>query len=291
MTPWSFGEYLCSLAERPVLIEWFGEDRVVRTAVDPDLPLDERIEKTVTQAGYDYELTEEWLALTPQRVRPDLRDFDNLLIWSRQFKPPVGEWAVVASDAIAFQLARGESVTLSDFSQRMKIKLGLVAPCFTGSRFLLFGAFPKLDDAIGGLEWLLGARIARSDLGYSVTPDGKRILEKRKIQAEWIAQHSPRADRMTNSAELELQVLDRVGPENLEKLFMNWELEVLLDAEPGTPTVSLLIERHRLLCEQLTRQGQPPPELADPPKFQVLFSGKGPVGAQAEGKNGLRVVF
>lgn len=291
MTPWAFGEYLSNLAERPVLIEWFGEDRVVRAAVDPELPLDERIQKIVTQAGYDFELTEEWLALTPKRVRPDLRVFDNLLVWSQQFKPPVGEWAAVASDETTFKLAQGESACLADFAHAFKIKLGLVAPCFTGSRFLLFGSFSKLGDAISGLEWLLGAVITRSELGYSVTPDGKRILEKRRMQAEWIAHNSPRADRMTNSADLELQVLDRVGPENLEKLFMNWELEILLDSEPGTLAASLLMERYRLLREQLARQGQSPPELADPPRFQVLFSGKGHVSAQAEGKNGLRVVF
>jgi hypothetical protein len=148
-----------------------------------------------------------------------------------------------------------------------------------------------VDTALAGLEWLLAAKISKTSLGLTVTPDGPRMLEKRKIQAQAIALNSTRRGTDTNSAELELQVLDRVGPENLEKLFMNWELEVLLDAEPGTAAATLLLERHRLLCEMLSRQGQPPPELADPPRFQVLFSGKGTVGAQAEGKNGLRVVF
>jgi hypothetical protein len=291
MSPWAFGEYLSNLAERPVLIEWFGEQRVVRAAPDPELPLEKRIEILANQAGYDYELHDDWLALTPKRVRPDLRIFDNLMIWSREFKPPVGEWAKRENGVVSVKLAPGESVVLADLAHAMNFKLGLVAPCFPYSRLLLFGRFQGVQSALSGLGWLLAAKISQSDAGISVVPDGERMLKKRKLQAHAIVLTSTRADRITNSAELELHILDRVGPDNLEKLFMNWELEMLLDAEHGTPTASLLVERYRQLCEQLARQGQPPPELADPPRFQVLFSGKGHVSAQAEGKNGVRVVF
>lgn len=291
VTPWAFGEYLSNLAERPVLIEWFGEQRVVRAAPDPELPLEKRIDILANQAGYDYELHDDWLALTPKRVRPDLRIFDNLMIWSREFKPPEGEWAKVADDIITCKLRPGESVTLSDLAVAARLNLGLVAPCFPYTRFILVGHFSKLDTLLAGLEWLLAAKISKSDESLSVTPDGKRMLEKRKIQARAIVMSSTRADILTNSAELELEVLDRVGAENLEKLYMNWELETLVLAEEGSSALGLLQARLGILTSTLARQGQPPPELADPPRLQVRLTGKGNVSAQAEGKNGLKVVF
>lgn len=291
MTPWAFGEYLSNLAERPVLIEWFGEQRVVCAAPDPELPLERRIEILANQGGYDYELHDDWLALTPKRVRPDLRVFDNLMIWSREFKPPTGEWAKIDDEIIACKLLPGESATLSDLALAARLNPGLVAPCFPYTRFILVGQFSKIDTLLAGLEWLLAAKISKSNSILTVTPDGSRMLEKRKTQAQAIVAFSSRADITTNSAELELEVLDRVGAENLEKLFMNWELEILVHADEGSLVLTLLQARLGLLTRNLSRQGQPPPELADPPRFQVLFSGKGHVSAQAEGKNGLRVVF